>query len=369
MEQKFNKILSLADVQINGSRPWDIQIHNKKVFARILKEGSFGLGESYVDEWWSCEALDQLIYKITRIGLHERFEAPFKLFKFLQHKFANMQSKKRSTQVTKHHYDLGNELFELMLDKEMQYTCAYWKDNDTLDKAQENKMQLICDKLQLKPGMQVLDLGGGFGTLARYIARKYKCKVVVYNISSEQVQYSQKICEGLPVTIVNADYRDAQGIYDRVVAVGFCEHVGYKNFRAMMELAHRTLNNEGLFLIQTIGRNTSLQIPYDAWIQKYIFPHGHLPSIQQLSKSAEGLFVMEDWHSFGQHYDKTLMAWNENFTKNWSKLSTRYDQRFYRIWRFYLLACAGAFRSRDINLWQIVLSKGGFHGGYDSIRW
>ena len=169
-----------------------------------------------------------------------------------------MQSKKRSTQVTKHHYDLGNELFELMLDKEMQYTCAYWKDNDTLDKAQENKMQLICDKLQLKPGMQVLDLWGGFGTLARYIARKYKCKVVVYNISSEQVQYSQKICEGLPVTIVNADYRDAQGIYDRVVAVGFCEHVGYKNFRAMMELAHRTLNNEGLFLIQTIGRNTSL---------------------------------------------------------------------------------------------------------------
>ncbi len=368
VEQKFKQVLALADVTINGDRPWDIQVHNTKLYERILKEGSFDLGESYIDGWWSCEALDQMIYKITRVALHTKYEAPFKLFRFLQYKLSNMQSKKRSTQVMKQHYDLGNDLFELMLDKNMQYTCAYWKDGDNLDQAQKNKIQLICDKIQLKPGMKILELGGGFGTLARHIASTYKCEVVSYNISTEQVKYARKICEGLPVKIVKADYRDARGLYDRVLAIGLCEHVGYKNYRSLMELAHHSLNDEGIFLLQTIGRNTSLWKPFDPWIQKYVFPHAHLPSIQQLSKAAEGLFVMEDWHSFGPHYDKTLMAWNDNFTKNWSKLNGSYDERFYRIWNFYLLACAGAFRSRDINLWQVVLSKGGIRTGYESIR-
>ena len=368
MEQSFQKALDLADVKINGDRPWDIQVHNSNIYHRVLKEGSLALGESFIDGWWSCEALDQFIYKITRVGLHNKFKASFKLFKILQFKLTNMQSKKRSTQVTKQHYDLGNDLFELMLDKNMQYTCAYWKNGDNLDQAQINKAHLICKKIQLKPEMEILELGGGYGTLARFIAKEYKCKVVSYNISKEQVNYAKKVCEGLPVSIVEGDYREATGNYDRVIAIGLCEHVGYKNYRTLMELAHRRLNEEGIFLLHSIGRNTSLWKPYDPWFQKYIFPHGHLPSIQQLSKAAEGLFVMEDWHNFGPHYDKTLMAWYENFTKNWHKLNGRYDERFYRIWVFYLLSCAGAFRAREINLWQVVFSKGGMLGGYKSIR-
>lgn len=368
MEKEFQKFLALADVKINGDRPWDIHVHNPKLYERVLKEGSIAMGESYVDGWWSCEALDQMIYKITKAALHTKIETPFKLFRYLQYKFFNMQSKRRSTQVMKQHYDLGNDLFEHMLDKNMQYTCAYWKNGDDLDQAQENKIHLICNKIQLKPGMKILELGGGFGTLARHITRVYKCEVVSYNISTEQIKYAREICEGLPVTIVQADYREARGIYDRVLAIGLCEHVGYKNYRAFMELAHRSLKDEGIFLMQTIGRNTSLWKPFDPWIQKYIFPHAHLPSIQQLSKAAEGLFVMEDWHNIGPHYDKTLMAWNENFTENWSKLNNHYDERFYRIWQFYLLTCAGAFRSRDINLWQVVFSKGGILGGYEAKR-
>ncbi len=368
MKQVFQDFLKLADIKINGDRPWDIQVYDPRLYDIVLKRGSLAFGESYMDGWWNCEALDQLIYKIKISELNFKFSSYIQFLKVLRYKLANMQSVKRSTEVVKTHYDLGNDLFELMLDKNMQYTCAYWKDTDNLDQAQINKAHLICKKIQLTPGMEILELGGGYGTLARFIAKEYKCKVVSYNISNEQVKYARKACEGFPVTIVNADYREATGVYDRVIAIGLCEHVGYKNYRNLMELVHRSLNDEGIFLLHTIGRNTSLRRPFDPWIQKYVFPQGHLPSIQQLSQAAEGLFVMEDWHNFGPHYDKTLMAWHENFNRNWHKLNARYDERFHRMWNFYLMSCAGSFRARDINLWQVVFSKGGIRGGYESIR-
>ncbi len=368
MKQAIQDIFELADIKINGDRPWDIQVHDQRLYKRILKRGSLALGEAYMDGWWSCDALDQFFYQIERSELDIKLSSLVQFFKNLKYKLANMQSEKRSIEVAKKHYAMGNDLFELMLSKNMQYTCAYWEDTDSLDQAQINKAHLICKKMQLKPEMDVLELGGGFGTLARFIAKEYKCNVVSYNISKEQVKYARKACEGLPVTIVEADYREATGIYDRVVNVGFFEHVGYKNYKTLMELTYRSLKDEGIFLLHTIGRNTSLWTPGNPWILKYIFPHGHLPSIQQISKAAEGLFIMEDWHNFGPHYDKTLMAWHENFTKNWDQLKDRYNERFYRMWNYYLLKCAGAFRARSINLWQVVFSKGGIPGGYESIR-
>jgi cyclopropane-fatty-acyl-phospholipid synthase len=265
------------------------------------------------------------------------------------------------------HYDLGNDFYSDMLDKRMQYTCAYWKNAKSLDEAQEHKLDLICKKLQLKKGDTVLELGCGWGGFARYASEKYGCKVTGYNISKEQVRFAREYCKGLPVEIIEADYRDAKGLFDKVVSIGLCEHVGYKNYRNLMQVAHKCLKNKGLFLLHTIGRNTSLK-SLEPWMNKYIFPNAMLPSVKQLSIASEGLFLLEDWHNFGRDYDKTLMAWNENFEKNWSKHKSKYGDRFYRMWKYYLLLCAGAFRADYNRLWQIVFSKGGLPGKYDSVR-
>jgi cyclopropane-fatty-acyl-phospholipid synthase len=247
-----------------------------------------------------------------------------------------------------------------MLDRRMQYTCAYWKDAATLDQAQEDKLRLICRKIQLRPGMTVLDLGGGYGGLANFMASEYGCRVTMYNISSAQVAYAREWCQGLPVRIEQKDYREAAheaGTFDRVVSVGLCEHIGQKNYRGFLELVHGLLSPGGLFLLHSIGGNESYTCT-DAWIDKYIFPNGMTPSVAQLGKAMEGLWVVEDWHNFGPDYDKTLMAWWHNFGRVWPSLQANYDGRFYRMWKYYLLGCAGGFRARRLQLWQLVLSKG-----------
>jgi len=219
----------------------------------------------------------------------------------------------------------------------------------------------------LKKGDRVLELGCGWGGFAKYAAEKYGCSVTAYNISKEQVKYGQEKCKGLPVKIIRGDYRTAKGTFDKVVAIGLAEHIGFKNYKAFMKVAHRCLKKDGLFLIHTIGRNSSKNRT-DPWIEKYIFPNGMLPSLNQLSQAADGLFVIEDWHIFGGDYAETLMAWFKNFDKNWPKYRQQYGDRFYRMWKYYLLACAGTFRTRKNQLWQIVLSKDGITSGYESVR-
>jgi cyclopropane-fatty-acyl-phospholipid synthase len=254
-----------------------------------------------------------------------------------------------------------------MLDKNMQYTCAYWEGANTLDQAQENKLELVCRKLYLKKGESVLELGSGWGYLAKYMAEKYGCRVTAYNVSSEQVKHSRKINKGLPVKIEHKDYRLAEGQFDKVVSVGLAEHVGPKNYRAMMETANRCLRDNSLFLLHSIGRDVS-GTSIDPWIDKYIFPNAVLPSPKQLTAAAESLFVIEDWHNFGPDYDRTLMAWYDNFQKSWPGFQDRFGERFGRMWSYYLLCCAGSFRARHNQLWQIVLSKDGYPGGYKSKR-
>jgi cyclopropane-fatty-acyl-phospholipid synthase len=256
-----------------------------------------------------------------------------------------------------------------MLDPWMQYTCGYWKDAATLDQAQKNKLDLICRKIKLEPGMTVLELGGGFGGLARFIASEYGCPVVSYNISAEQVAYGRECCKDLPVRFEQRDYREAiheAGTFDRVVSVGLCEHIGLKNYPMFFELALQKLKPSGLFLLHTIGGNASYTCT-DAWMNKYIFPNGMLPSVSQLGKALEGRFVVEDWHNFGPDYDRTLMAWWHNFDRAWPTLREKYGQRFYRMWKYYLMGCAGGFRARKLQLWQIVLSKGDIRE-YISVR-
>jgi cyclopropane-fatty-acyl-phospholipid synthase len=358
--QKVTELLAFAGIGVNGPQPWDIQVHDERFFDRALAEGSIGVGESYVDGWWDVPALDEFFTKFRRADLASQVHDLKTALLILKTRLVNLQTMQRAKQVAQAHYDLGNQLYQAMLDRRMQYTCAYWKGAATLDQAQENKLHLICRKLQLVPGMTLLELGGGFGGLAHFAAQEYGCQVVSYNISREQVAFGRNLCKGLPVRFVHKDYREAAqepGRFDRVVSIGLCEHIGYKNYHQFMQLAHGQLKDQGLFLLHTIGSNESYSYT-DPWIHKYIFPNGLIPSMAQLTTAWEGLWVAEDWHNFGPDYDRTVMSWWLNFERAWPGLRPAYGDRFYRMWKYYLMASAGSFRSRRLQLWQIVLSKG-----------
>lgn len=357
-----------ADVKINGGRPWDIQVHDHGFYDRILSKGTLGLGEAYMDGWWDCDDLAEMVYKGFKFGDKEILSRNLTtLLHFLKSKLFNRQSKSRANKVAKGHYDIGNDLFEKMLDRRMVYTCAYWKNAKDLDRAQENKLDLVCRKLYLKRGQKILDIGCGWGSFAKFAAEKYGVSVVGVTVSKEQVELARKNCKGLSVEIRFQDYRDVDQKFDHVVSLGMFEHVGVKNYSTYMKVVRNCLKEEGLFLLHTIGGNKSFRSG-NLWMEKYIFPNGMLPSIKQISKSCEGLFVVEDWHNFGPDYDKTLQAWFSNFDKSWPTLKEKYTDRFYRMWKFYLLSCSGLFRARHMQLWQIVLSPKGVSGGYESVR-
>jgi cyclopropane-fatty-acyl-phospholipid synthase len=368
-KELIEHLLDLAGIKIGGDNPWDIQIKDERFYRRVVSQGSLGLGESYMDGWWDCPRLDELVFKVTMSGVRSRVRPTLPLlFLVLKTKLFNMQSIGRSPEVAEKHYNLGNKLYENFLDPYMQYSCGYFKDTTELNKAQENKMDLICRKLHLKSSDRVLDIGCGWGGLAKFMAERYGCKVVGTNISDEQIKYAREFTKGLPVEIIKKDYREMTGRFDKIVSVGMFEHVGYKNYRKFMESAEKLLTDKGLFLLHTIGNNRTAPVG-DPWTNKYIFPNGVLPSIKAIGSAAEKLFVIEDWHNFGQYYDPTLMAWFNNFNNNWNNIkSEEYNDRFYRMWKCYLLSFAGSFRARYIQLWQIVMSKKGIIGGYQSVR-
>lgn len=362
------ELLQSADISVNGNNPWDIQVHNDDFYARVLHNGALGLGESYMDKWWDCANLDQFFDRILKADLEKKLKSNKKMvFKYLLSRIFNFQTKKRSLEVGLKHYDLGNQLFEFMLDSRMNYTCGYWHNANNLDDAQVNKLELTCQKLWLKPGMRLLDIGCGWGALAKYAAKNFGVEVVGVTISKEQYEYAKQNCRDLPIEIRFQDYRDLNEKFDRVVSLGMFEHVGHLNYQTYMQTVQNCLADDGIFLLHTIGNNIT-QYQANDWITKYIFPNGMLPSISLVGKAIEDHFVMEDWHNFGADYDKTLMAWHHNFTQHWDLLKTQYDERFFRMWNYYLLSCAAGFRSRTIQLWQIVLSKKGIKGGYQVTR-
>ncbi|CAI1085953.1 Cyclopropane-fatty-acyl-phospholipid synthase [Serratia rubidaea] len=357
------EMLAEAGITINGNQAFDIQVNNPQLFKRVLQEGSLGFGESYMDGWWECERLDMLFSRLLRAGVDERLPKNIAdIARIAYARLFNRQSRKRAWQVGKEHYDIGNDLFSRMLDPYMQYSCGYWKQATTLAQAQQDKLQMICEKLQLKPGMTLLDIGCGWGGLAQYAAQHYGVKVFGVTISAEQQKMAQQRCAGLDVEILLQDYRDLHQQFDRIVSVGMFEHVGPKNYDTYFSVAARNLRPDGLFLLHTIGSNqTDLNV--DAWIDKYIFPNGCLPSVKHIADASEGRFVMEDWHNIGADYDRTLMAWLDNFKRAWPELAADYSERFERMFTYYLNACAGAFRSRNIQLWQVLFSPKGVEGG------
>jgi len=361
------RLLAQADVRIDGDRPWDLRIHHPDTLPRILAKGSLGLGESYMDGWWDCDRIDEFIARVLRARLDEKVGSAGLMLAALKARLMNLQSERRAWQVGREHYDLGNTLFERMLDPYMAYSCGYWAQATDLAAAQEAKLDLICRKLGLQPGMRLLDIGCGWGSLMRFAAERYGVACVGLTISRQQAAWGERKAAGLPVRFELCDYRlfnaDGAQRFDRVASVGMFEHVGQKNYPAFFEAVHRSLADDGLFLLHTIGKNRSGTL-VDPWIEKYIFPNGSLPSVAEIAAACEARFVVEDWHNFGADYDRTLMAWHERFEAAWPELSRQYSERFRRMWRYYLLCCAGTFRARDNQLWQVVLSPRGVAGGY-----
>jgi cyclopropane-fatty-acyl-phospholipid synthase len=364
-------LLAIADIEINGSRPWDLQVHDDRLYDRAMSFGTLGFGEAYMDGWWDCEAIDQLVYRIFKYDLRSHLRIDLAtIASVARSRLVNLQ-RRRVFEVGERHYDIGNELYSKMLDKRMIYSCGYWKDATTLDAAQEAKLDLICRKAGLKEGMRILDIGSGWGGFLRFAAERYGIEGVGLTISREQAEYANANRGNLPIETRLEDYLAMDGKFDRVISIGMFEHVGVKNYRAYMQKVFDLLAPDGLFVLHTIGGGVS-QTYGDPWSDKYIFPNGMIPSPTQLGKAVEGLFEMEDWHNFGAYYDPTLMAWLDNFEAAWPALSAehadKYDERFHRMWRYYLTSFAGAFRARIIHLWQVVLSPTGVEGGYESIR-
>ncbi|HTL39535.1 MAG TPA: cyclopropane fatty acyl phospholipid synthase [Methylomirabilota bacterium] len=378
----ITKLLNRAGIDINGTSPWDIQVHDERFFGKVLRQGSLGLGESYMDGWWDSTHLDQFFERLLRRGVPAVSLLNLQeLSWWLKSRLVNLATEEKSVAVAKRHYDLGNDLYAAMLDPSLAYSCGYWKslswDSKCLAAAQSAKYNLICRKLGIKAGQKILDIGCGWGGFARFAAANYQVQVVGITISKEQAIGAKEKCQGQPVEILSLDYRKLRHElgpsvhFDHVVSVGMFEHVEPKNYREFMEIAHALLKPEGLFLLHTIGGHGFVP-GHDPWMRKYIFPVAQLPRRPQIHRSVEDLFRCRDWHEFGKYYDPTLMAWYERFTQAWPQLKSRYEDReggrFFRMWQYYLLCCAGAFRSGNLELWQIVYSHPEYHDNYHWIR-
>lgn len=370
VRRHFERLVEPADIRIDGDRPWDVQIHDDRVFNRVLAHGTLGLGEAYMDRWWDCAALDQMVDRAHRSGISKRLTSPTTLLRVAEAKIRNLQRGRRAFDVGERHYDIGNELYALMLGDPMIYSCAYWRNADDLGSAQIAKLELIRNKLSIEPGMRVLDIGCGWGAAAKHFAEGAGCEVVGITVSQEQAKLAADLCSGTSVEIRVQDYREIDEAFDRVYSIGMFEHVGAKNHRTYMETVRRCLRTpDALTVLHTIGGNHSTHRS-DPWMGRYIFPNSLVPSARQITSAAEGLLTLEDWHNFGSDYDRTLMAWHANITAHWDDLPDIYDERFRRMWDFYLLVSAGGFRSRHLQLWQVVFSRDGQHGVYapDGIR-
>jgi len=349
-------LLAKAGITVGGTKPWDIHVHDERVWERVLRDRELGLGESYIEGWWDCEALDEALTRIIESDLKAEIRPGRDLLVMAARaRLTNRQSIDRAKQNAVAHYNIGNDLYERMLDKRMIYTCAYWDSAVTLDQAQEAKLDLICRKLGMEPGMRVLDIGCGWGGFLQYAAEHYGVVGTGVSPASAQVEMAHERLRGLDIEVIEADYREITGSYDRIVSIGMFEHVGAKNYARFFETCDRVLAPGGMMLHHTIGGLES-RTKGDPWIDKYIFPGGQLPSLAQIGAATENTWVIEDVHNFGPDYDRTVMAWLANIEASWEEIP-HYDESFRRMWRYYLQISAAGFRARNTQLWQLVFRR------------
>jgi len=367
LKSRAAALLEHAGVHLDGSAPTDLRVHDERLYARVFAHGSLGFGESYMDGWWDADDLPGMFTRMLRAHVDAELKTLDTLLVHLKARFINLQRGDNAFEIGKVHYDRGNDLFQAMLGKRLVYSCGYWDRAGNLDEAQLAKLDLICRKLNLQPGQRVLDIGCGWGEALKYAAETYGIEGVGVTVSQEQAEFARNLCAGLPVDIRLQDYRELDEPFDAVFSIGMFEHVGALNYRTYFEVAHRCLRENGLFLLHSIGSNSAPSRP-DPWIEKYIFPNSMIPSAAQVTAALQDLFVVEDWHNFGADYDRTLTAWRANFDAAWPELSKHYDNRFRRMWHFYLSVSAAVFRSRRDQLWQLTLSPRGVPGGYRAPR-
>ena len=372
LRDRVAALLAGADIHPDGGGECDPAIHDQRFYSRVLAQGSLGLGETWMDGWWDVASLDGMLARLLAAQLDERVHGLASLADNLRARLLNLQAERRSREVGRRHYDLGNDLYAAMLGKRLIYSCGYWRDAQDLDAAQEAKLDLVCRKLRLRPGQRLLDIGCGWGEALKFAAERYGVQGVGVTISAEQAAYARELCAGLPVEIRLQDYRHIEpNAFDRVLSIGMFEHVGARNYATFFDVARRSLDpageHGGLALLHCIGSNASTRHT-DPWIARYIFPTSMIPSAAQIAAALEGRFVVEDWHGFGPDYDRTLQAWRANVEAAWERLPPRYDTRFRRMWRFYLAASMASFRVRRNQLWQLLLSPRGVPGGLQEIR-
>ena len=362
-EQFLNQTLARAGITINGVAPFDLKVRDPRAYERIMRDGSVGFGESFMEGWLECDRIDLLADRAYRAALSEQVDGKTALFEAFKARVNPFGTRARSFEVGTKHYDIGNDLFQVMLDPYLVYSCGYWQRATNLDDAQRDKLELTCRKLELKPGLRVLDIGCGFGGLVRYAAEHFGVSVVGISVSKQQIELATKLAHGLPVEFHFVDYRDVDERFDRVVSVGMFEHVGRRHYREFFAAADRCLKPQGLFLLHTVGYRK--EEPINPWYDKYIMPGVEFPTMPNIIDNIGDNFVLEDLQTWeGSHYDRTLMAWFERFDAGWDKLRARYGETFYRMWKLYLQGCAGGFRAGQMRVWQLVFSKGDLPRGY-----
>lgn len=358
-KEKVAQVLQKVGITLNGSKPTDIQINDEQVWNRVIGGGSLALGETFMDGEWDVDDLAGLVDTVYRANLYQELVSFDALPLIIRGIFQNLQSRTRAFGVAHAHYDLGNDLYTKMLDARMVYTSGIWKGVDTLEAAQEQKLERLCNRIGLESGDRVLDIGCGWGSFMKYAAERHGASVIGLTVSVGQTELAEKMCAGLPAEFVIGDYRDytSNEKFDHVVSIEMIEAVGVKNLRTYFKKAHSLLQPDGCFGLQAIMGLEPKPVP-DVWIDRYIFPNGILPSLAQIEKAIRGLFVIESLENFAPDYDKTLMEWWKRFDVSYEKLKTenpKYDERFYRMWKFYLQGCAGLFRADEVQVNQIIL--------------
>jgi len=355
--------------------PRGMRIVDPAAIRRFRKHGIMGMGESFMDGQWTADRLDEVMTQVFTAPA-PRLSAPAwgRMLAAVADKRVFNRQAARIFRIGEEHYDLGNDLFAIMLDKSMTYTSGYWANAATLDEAQEAKLDLLCRKLRLEPGMRVLDIGCGWGNFAHHAASRYGVHVTGITVSKEQAVFAQQRCAELDVDIRVQDYREVDERFDRVVSIEMIEAVGPKNMAPYYQTIDRCLPEGGLFALQaiagtTLTRDSDRRLDqYILWLVKHIFPDGYLPrETQMVARHGTALHVL-DWHRFADDYDRTLLAWADNFNAGWPKIAKKYGERFRRRWHFYLFGCAAAFRAQLVHVYQVVYGKGALAQRYTPVR-
>ena len=350
-----------------SEQPIKVKILDKKLHYKLLFHPDLYLGEAYTDGQLIIEngtLTDFLDLALMNIGRSE-----FNIISYLINKFrgsyrylTNFNFIKKSKMNVSHHYDISDDLYDLFLDPKRQYSCAYFKnDDDSLETAQNNKIQHIIKKLNIKPNQKILDIGCGWGSLAMDITKSVQCEVTGITLSENQFNYCVKKAKELnlenQLTFKLMDYRELNEKFDRIVSVGMFEHVGRKFYNKFFKQIDNLLDKDGVSLIHTIGSVNPPRDPHP-WITKYIFPGGYTPSLSEVTTPIEkaGLIV-SDIEVLRLHYAHTLRHWKENCIKNKEKIISMFDERFFRMWEFYLAGCEMAFKWGDQVVYQFQLTK------------